>query len=361
MDYHCWGISLFGSKRFFGLFIFCLLVLAGCERIPEIERRTKLGKAGETSKHLVELRKWLWTCRSLSNNSLFSKGHHEVGEKIEEFVDYFHSKGLSTVSSEMSSSLLGTAVLWKEGGYLLMGSNLLVDVKEVECSNGLIPWTAASIRGFDRSLELAVLKLDPAVLVNLKGYIHWAARTDAVAGDEVLSVVSSAYPGQIDRVVAYPQPFPSGMHTGLDDDLTLFLPPLAEVSSGGLLVDSNYKVVGYLLPHQSPLWGAALSFRRTEFSVASIIEKGRVIQAYTGMKLGYSAGKFTVQQIEVGSPAYRAGLRVDDILVKWNKRELRELSDWQEVKPSDINRTLPLAYKHQEKLVESQITPIALE
>ncbi|MDB5037022.1 MAG: serine protease DegS [Bacteriovoracaceae bacterium] len=370
MVYRFWGISLSGFKaqNFFSvqkiivlLFIPLVLLSLGCERIPELERKILLGKSSENSRHLFELKKWLWTCRGQTTTS-FSKGRREIGERIEEFVDYFQSKGLSTVTSESASTLLGTAVLWKESGYLLSALSNFAETKEVECSNGILPWTKAVVKGFDRALDLAVLKLDSSATPQLKSYIRWVERTDVSALDESYSVLSTPFPGQVDRFSVQIQPVISSMHTGIDDDLILFLPPIPEVSAGGLLVDSTFKVVGYLLPHQGTLWGAALSLKRADFSVNSIIETGKVLQPYTGMKLRVQAGGgFSVQQIEVGSPAYRAGLRVDDIVLKWNKINLKTLSDWQEITANEIGRTIPITYEHGDKTIEGQITVLSAE
>jgi S1-C subfamily serine protease len=352
---------LFGFKRYLYVPIVLALISAGCERIPEIERKTSLGKNSENSRHLVELKKWLFTCRGTGTTPGFQKIHKDLGDKIEEFVDYFHSKGLSTVTSEEPATLVGTAVLWKPSGYLLAGALNFSDVKEIECTNGIIPWTKAKIRGVDRSLDLVVLRLDPSAVPSIKSYLLWGARTDTIAVDEMLSVLSAGYPGQVDRYSVQLQPFPSSMRTGIDENLLLFLPPLPEVSVGGLLVDSSVRVVGYVLPHQSSLWGAAISFRRADFAVASIMEKGSVPQAFTGLKARYHDGFFSVQQIEVGSPAYRSGLRLDDIILKWNRHALAQLTDWQEVSSADIGKSIPITYQRGDKIIEGEIRPASID
>ena len=331
------------------------LALSACERVPEIERKIATGKNSDQSRHLLEVRKWLWTCRGFSNNSAFTKGRKEIGEQIEEFVDYFQTKGLSTITSEEPSSILGTAILWKESGYLVAGGTNFSEMKNIECSNGLIPWTKVSIKGFDHALDLVVLKLDMSVLPQIKTYIRWAVRSDAILLDEYLSVIASAFPGQVDRLSVQTQPFPSSMHTGIDEDLILFLPRVPEVLGGGLLVDSSMRAVGYLLPKQSGPWGLAVTVKRVDFSINSIVEKGSVPLPYAGLKLRYASGKFIVQQIEVGSPSYRAGLRVDDIVLKWDRRDLKQLSDWQEMSVKDIGHTIPLTYQRGEKTFEAQM------
>ncbi len=344
-------------SSFFSLTIFIagVLFLAACEKIPELERRASSGMSSDRNTKILELRKWLWTCRGDSSAFRVSREQKLPGEMIEDFVDYFRNKGLSSLDSDNSLSILSSAILWKDSGVLLAPISSYLEAKSIECTNGSIPWTKVSVRGIDRGLDIVALKMSTPLPSDLKKYKMWAPRSSEIRADESFFVFSALYPGQMDRTQVQLQPFASQMHTGIDDDLLLFLPPPPEALKGGLLIDSEIRVVGYLLPKQSSLWGVAISVKRADFSVTSILEKGQVPLPFLGLKLRGDVLGVLVQQVEVGSPAYRAGLRVDDRIKKWDAKNLLALTDWQEVSASDIGRTIAVTYERDKKIIETQV------
>lgn len=344
------------------LSLFICMAMAGCERIPDFERRSAQGKSVESSRKLSELRKWLWTCRGDLSQAANLGGRREVGEQIEEFIDYFRVKGLSSIDQAESLTILGNAVLWRESGVLVTSISTVAGSKLIECSNGLLPWTPVSVKGFDRGLDLAVLQISNEGLAGLKNYQHWVSRTESPSLDERLYIVGSIYPGRLDRLQVELQPFSTSMHTGLDEQLLFFLPSVPRALEGGILVDQQWRVAGYLLPYQSKLWGVALSTERIDAAVVSVLKKGHVSYPQMGLRLRLKEGQgFIVQQVLVGGPAYRAGLRSQDLLLKFDSKDLKALSDWQEVGAQDIGRRIPIVYERGNHSFESEILVEAAE
>ncbi|MBN8555463.1 MAG: serine protease [Deltaproteobacteria bacterium] len=342
------------SGLFFALFI---LVLSGCERIPEWERQSGIVKNSDESTRLSETRKWIWTCRGVIPNYNADKNQKFPGRMIEGFLDYFHDKGLSSLDLSTSKTLIGTALLWSDTGVLISSRPWFENVQDLECSNGNSPWLDATVKGIDRALDIIALQVSLPAQLHFSRDNRWLMRSDAVTLGEKLSVISAAYPGQIDRLNVTVEPFRTQLHTGMDEELILFLPPPSEVSMGGILMDEKWRAVGFLLSHPVPLWGAAISMKRLEETVHSILDHGKVNRPYTGLRLKPGVAGFSVQQIDVGSPAYQAGLRVKDLLIKWDGKDLKIISDWQELSADDLHRSIALTYKRGDKMVETQLTP----
>src|SRR5207253_113 len=99
---------------------------------------------------------------------------------------------------------------------------------------------------------------------------------EAFSEDENYFLMASAVPGQIDRMRVEIQAFHPNLTTGLGTDLLLFLPMAPDILNGGIIVDDKGKVAAYSLYHPNKLWGSAISMRRLEESVDTLIQKGKV-------------------------------------------------------------------------------------
>jgi len=342
--------------------LFAGLLSASCERIPEWERQAASAEQISEAHRLLQMKGWLWTCRGNITKYAFGRNETWLGRDIEDFLDYFRVKGLNTIQNVNPKTLLGTALLWDEKGHLVGFLPRLQDIRDIECTNGTKGWFEARPFGFDRSLDLAVLKMELPESAQVKQGNRWTRRIDKVGSGERLSVLSSAYPGQMDRIFVSAQPLAAPLQTGIDDDLILFLPPPPRVSVGGVLVDEKIRVVGYLMKPTRAVWGTALSIEEVEVIVSSILKDGKVRRPYLGFKVSFDADKgFIVQQIDVGSPSHQAGLRVQDVLVEWDGRKLKQLSDWNEMHSTDIGRNVGLTYKRGSKLIQAQLQIVSTE
>jgi S1-C subfamily serine protease len=340
----------------FGLLILSSFFQMACERIPDWERHAANVEDVSEANRLIEMKRWIWTCRGTITKYGFSRRSSWLGRDIEDFLDYFRVKGLNTIQTVSAKTLLGSALLWNDAGFLVAFLPNLQDVRDIECTNGSMGWRPAIPHGFDRSLDLAVLKVELSKSAQIKQGNRWIARYDRPSSSEKLSVLSSAYPGVMDRLYVSAQAMAAPLQTGIDDNLILFLPPPTQVSVGGVLVDEQIRVVGYLMKPTSNIWGASLGMEEFESIASSILKKQKVERPYLGFKLRWGLDQgLVVQQIDVGSPSHQAGLRVQDRIVKWDGRELSSLTDWHELNSGDIGRHIAMTYRRGGRMIEAQL------
>ncbi len=345
----------FFSNSFFVVVVLGLSsILQSCERIPESERRSVLLNQEETTRRLQDFRPWLWTCRAQDIGGQ-DQIQESLGQKMERFVDIFHVRGLSSVEDFEISQIRSAAFMWRESGLLISSLSALTNVRDIECTNGPSGWKKAEIKGFSRALDLIVLQVPLEGKLQIRN--RWASRDDRPRIAENVYLLSASYPGQVDIQNIKVQPQLAQMRTGIDADLILFSPVPSEVFRGGVLIDDAFKVIGINSGDRGYLWGMAISASQIESTVTAILSKGAVEYPFLGFQLRpRDAGGLVVRQVEVGSPAYRAGLRVGDALIEWNGTALHTIADWIEPSGSDIEKNIAVTYERSGKKIETQIT-----
>lgn len=340
------------------LFFIAVAVLMGCERIPEWELQGSKAKSIDLSQRLSQMRKWLFTCRGLRVKEIgvtADSGQNLHADDVEQFMDYFRSKNLSTIDSSGPKNFLGTAFLWDGGGTLFASIPASEGVRDLECRSATTPWLKAKILGVDHSIDYAVLKIQLPDGKDL-GPNPWLDRTDELLLDENFSILGAMMPGHLDRTPVVLQAVAPNLSTGIDQSLMLFLPPPPEMMQGGVLVDSRLRVVGFLLPIQAQAWGAAISLTKAKDSVRAVLSGMGVHRPYVGFRMTIVPGEgFTVQQVQVGSPAYQAGLRPLDQVLEWNGKKLVFGTDWREVSPDDIGKSFRVKYRRGNSVTETSL------
>jgi S1-C subfamily serine protease len=316
----------------------------------------------EGSQRFNQLKRWLWTCRGVTSHYGEEKNKRGVGQDIENFVDHFREKGLSSLDTSNSKTVLGMAFLWSDAGTLISWLPWYEGVRDIECSNGILPWIPAAVKGSDRALDLVVLHADLPADANFRKENRWLVRSEPMALGESLNIISTSSPGLPDLVKVYIQPSRTNLHTGVDENLILFLPPPPLISSAGVLVDEKWRVAGYLLSNSTATWGAAIQIPTLDELISMINRKGKVTRPYVGFKVRQSAPEgFMISQVEVGGPAHLSGLRVQDRILKWDKVDLKSSPDWKELRSEDIGKAISVTYQRGSKTIETQITPTAAE
>ncbi len=332
-----------------------LAALAGCERVPEWERVALKSKAPELQSRLSEMSKWIYSCRGLISQSEDSRRSEtwRAAQGLESVLDYFRSKNLSALDTSDMKSFLGTAFLWNKQGYLVLALPKAEIVKEIECRSQSSDWTKVKVLGVDESIDYALLKLE--TVREKLGDNPWLSRAEDLARDENFFVISSALTGHLDFAPVTLQALAPMFQSGFDVSLMTFLPVLSPVQAGGVLVDERLRVVGFTLPHFEG-FGLVLNREKMKAFVTAAQSGEAIKRPYVGfrMRLNPEQG-FIIQQVAVNSPAYQAGLRPQDHLVEWDGRSLSRLSDWREVTPSDVGRSIRIKYQRGRDLTESSL------
>ncbi|MBZ0262592.1 MAG: trypsin-like peptidase domain-containing protein [Hyphomicrobiales bacterium] len=240
------------------------------------------------------------------------------------------------VSEAGSPKSTGSGVIINaHGGYIVTNSHVVApgDHFRVQLADGR--WREATLSGTDAVTDLAVLKIGPADLEEIEPADTTALRV----GDIVFAV---GYPLGLDQTASIG--IVSGLgRSGSDTQLTDYIQTDAAINSGnsgGALLDAKGQLVGINTAILSSSGGnIGIGFAipaHVALAVADqLIDSGEVKHGHIGVVLGAvdemdsaKAGTLDwdgarIVAVEPGSPAEAAGLKADDIIVKFNGHRIK--------------------------------------
>jgi S1-C subfamily serine protease len=145
-------------------------------------------------------------------------------------------------------------------------------------------------------------------------------------------------------------------------------------NSGGALVDSAARVVGINTAVAGVGLGLAVPINAaTRQIIGALMRDGRVRRAYIGIaggprplppharvRLGRTGG-VEVVEVSPGSPAERAGLRAEDLIVELGGSPVERVDDVQRLMTHDsIGRIISARVLRGDKWLDLELTPIEL-
>jgi serine protease Do len=234
----------------------------------------------------------------------------------------------------------GSGILIDNNGYIATNNHVVEDAQSiyVELADGRT--FSADIVGKDSLSDLAVIKIDAADLP----YAYWGDSSLLSLGEWVLAIGNAL--GQGIRVTA-------GIVSRLDVSVNVggnVLYGLVETNaainpgnSGGPLVNMSGEVVGItsvkIVASSVENMGYAISSNEAKPIIESLIRYGRVMYPWLGVGvstvtpyvaktkgLSVERGALIVQLV-ANSPADAAGLRVNDIIIRFGGREVSNTAD----------------------------------
>jgi serine protease Do len=270
----------------------------------------------------------------------------------------------------------GSAVALTPDGFLLTSAHVVagpgrtgraafVDGRELKFS----------VVGIDRLSDLAVLRTDGGDLVPARlgeaeklrvGQLVVAiGNPNGFAGSVTAGVVSAlgrSLPARAGRTVRY------------IDNVIQTDAALNPGNSGGALVDSAGRVIGINTAVAGVGLGLAVPINAaTRQIVAALMRDGRVRRAYIGIaggprplppharvKLGRVSG---IEVIEVApdSPAQRAGLRAEDLIVELDGIEIERVDDIQRLMTHEvIGRRVTMNVLRGDRWLDLEVSPVEL-
>jgi len=240
------------------------------------------------------------------------------------------------LSDTGSPKSTGSGVIINAGnGYIVTNDHVVApgDHFRVQLADGR--WRDATMIGKDAVTDLAVLKIDTAGLDEIEP----ADTADIRVGDIVFAV---GYPLGLDQTASIG--IVSGLgRSGGDSQLTDYIQTDAAINSGnsgGALLDAKGQLVGIntaILSSSGGNMGIGFAIpTHVALAVADqLIDFGEVKHGHIGVVLGAvdemdsaKAGTLDwdgarIVSVEPGSPAEAAGLKADDIIVKFNGHHIK--------------------------------------
>jgi S1-C subfamily serine protease len=308
-----------------------------------------------------------------------------------------YSRVVTTVAAELSPSVANLRV-WRRVGApgRVEGGGSAVAVTP----DGFLLTSAHVVAGTDRGiatltdgreLDIEIVGTDPlsdlAVVRASGSDLQPAALGDASklrVGQLVVAIGNPfGFAGSVTAgvVSALGRSFPTraGSVTRLIENVIQTDAALHPGNSGGALADARARLVGINTAVIGPGMGQGLGLAvpvnpATRRIVAALMSEGRVRRAFLGIaggprslppRLAEQLGRRTgveIVEVEPGSPASRAGIRAEDLLVAVDGHAVGGMDDLQRLMDSDaIGRHLTLRLHRGGRLFDVSVTPIELE
>jgi S1-C subfamily serine protease len=232
-----------------------------------------------------------------------------------------------------------------------------------------------TVVGIDRLSDLAVLRADgnglaPATLGDAEGLrvgqlVVAIGNPNGFAGSVTAGVVSA---------LGRSLPARAGQTVRFIDNVIQTDAALNPGNSGGALVDSASRVVGVNTAVAGVGLGLAVPINAaTRLIIGALMRHGRVRRAYIGIaggprplppharaRLGRQGG-IEVVEVAPGSPAQRAGLRAEDLIVELGGGPIERVDEVQRLMTQDaIGRPMPIRVLRGDRVLDLELSPIEL-
>jgi S1-C subfamily serine protease len=229
--------------------------------------------------------------------------------------------------------------------------------------------------GVDRLSDLAVLRADgdgltPATLgeaerLRVGQLVVAIGNPNGFAGSVTAGVVSAlgrSLPARAGRTVRH------------IDNVIQTDAALNPGNSGGALVDSSARVIGINTAVAGVGLGLAVPINAaTRQIVGTLMRDGRVRRAWIGIaagprplppharvRVGRTAG-VEVVEVSQGSPAQRAGLRGEDLIVELDGQAIERVDDVQRLMTQEaIGRAVPIRVLRGDRWLDLEVSPVEL-
>jgi S1-C subfamily serine protease len=270
----------------------------------------------------------------------------------------------------------GSAVALTPDGFLLTSAHVVAGPgrggKATFVDGRELSWRVV---GVDRLTDLAVLRADgdgliPATLgeaekLRVGQLVVAIGNPNGFAGSVTAGVVSAlgrSLPARAGRTVRH------------IDNVIQTDAALNPGNSGGALVDSSARVIGINTAVAGVGLGLAVPINAaTRQIVGTLMRDGRVRRAWIGIaagprplppharvRVGRSAG-VEVVEVSQGSPAQRAGLRGEDLIVEIGGQAIERVDDVQRLMTQDaIGRPLAIRILRGDRWLDLEVSPIEL-
>ncbi|MCB1616076.1 MAG: trypsin-like peptidase domain-containing protein [Pseudomonadales bacterium] len=298
--------------------------------------------------------------------NIFTRSRIQRAPTIEDWFNRFY---LNQKPKPQYQTSLGSGVIVDDSGFLLTNYHVIENAESILVMMNDGRETLASIVGFDKEIDLAVLKIN---LRNIQA-IEFADINQARVGDIVLAIGNPFGVGQTVTQGIISAANRQGL--GLNSNFIQTDASINQGNSGGALINSRGKLLGintaiYNINGVFAGIGYAIPGDTALRVLNDIIETGHVVRGWLGIiaspvppeianKIGLPKGiGLIVSNIYKNSPAHVAGILPGDIITHVNKQPLSA----DQVGIDEISKTRPgekisVVVIREGKALEIGVTP----
>jgi serine protease Do len=244
----------------------------------------------------------------------------------------------------------GTGIVYRADGYIITNQHVVGDAETVHVTLADGTDVPGTVVGSDALTDIAVVKAERARLT----VPVFGKSSDLLIGEWVIALgnpfgflLGDSHPTVTAGVVSATgrNILPSGDQSGLYLDMIQTDAAINPGNSGGPLATADGEIVGvnssiFTQGGGSIGLGFAIPIERALRVADEIIRTGRVRRAWWGIEVAgaesmrdwRTQGGVTVTAVTPDGPAARAGIRVGEVLLRANGRELHNFLDWEAVK-----------------------------
>ncbi|MEW6066769.1 MAG: DegQ family serine endoprotease [Nitrospirota bacterium] len=270
-----------------------------------------------------------------------------------EFFDPFREFDIPEKRKEQS---LGSGVIVSPDGYIVTNNHVVEEGKDIKVTLLDRSSFKGKIVGTDPKTDIAILKIDANSLPMLK----WGDSEKLQVGEFVLAIGN---PYGLSHTVTMGIISAVGRANVGIADYEDFIQTDAAINpgnSGGPLVNIKGELIGI----NTAIFSRTGGYQGIGFAVPSnmvrlvmeqLVQSGKVTRGWVGVtiqdltpelshKFGFKkAGGAIVSDVAKGSPAWEAGIRKDDIVVEFNGKEVKDVSNLRNmVAQSKIGVKIPI-------------------
>jgi serine protease Do len=253
----------------------------------------------------------------------------------------------------------GSGILVDDKGYIATNNHVVEDAQSiyVELSDGRT--FTANIVGTDTLSDLAVIKINAANLT----YAYWGNSSSLSVGEWVIAIGNAlgegitATEGIVSRLNVSVVDEGGNTYYGLIQTTAAINPG----NSGGPLVNMSGEVIGITSYKMTALgvegMGYAISSDEAEPIIEGLIHYGHVTYPWLGvlartvnpllaaaMDLSVDRGAL-IEEVVAGGPADAAGLRVGDIIIRFEDKEINNIAELvQAIRASEIGEEVEIVF-----------------
>ncbi len=259
---------------------------------------------------------------------------------------------------QYTESVAGSGILIDDNGYIVTNNHVVEDAQSiyVELADGRT--FPANIVGTDTLSDLAVIKIDATNLT----YTHWGDSSLLSIGEWVLAIGNALGEG-----ITATEGIVSRLNVSVNVGgnilygLIQTTAPVNPGNSGGPLVNMSGEVIGItsvkIVASEVEGMGFAISSNEAKPIIEDLIRYGHVTYPWLGVglqtvdsslaaaeNLSVDKGALIVEVV-ADSPAQAAGLRVNDVIIRFGGKEISSIADIvQAIRSSEVGEEVEIVF-----------------